>query len=172
MPRSVRRCRTQGDEPLLNAQRWFWTMIDTAYLSAVSALAGSAIGALASLATSWLTQHSQTRVTRRLQDQARREALYGEFIREASKLFADAFEHDLDDPAKLVQLYATVSTIRLFGQKQTLEEAEKVISLIGATYFAPNKDLRVFADITRAGELDPLFAFSKACREELKLARA
>ena len=56
------------------------------------------------------------RATLRLQDRARREALYGEFIREASKLFADAFEQELDDPAKLVQLYAIVSTLRLFGQ--------------------------------------------------------
>ena len=142
------------------------------YISAASALAGSAIGAPASLVTAWLTQHSQTRVTQRLQDQARREALYGEFIREASKLFADAFEHELDNPAKLVQLYATVSTIRLFGQKRTLEEAEQVMHLIGATYFSPNKDLREFADITGKRELDPLYGFSQACREELKLARA
>ena len=145
--------------------------MDAGYISALSALAGSAIGALASLVTAWLTQHSQTRVTQRLQDQARREALYGEFIREASKLFADAFEHDLDDPAKMVELYATVSTIRLFGQPRTLEEAEKVMQRIGATYFAPNKDVRLFADIAHNGELDPLFAFSDACREELRLAR-
>jgi hypothetical protein len=145
--------------------------MDTGYISAISALAGSAIGALASLATTWLTQHSQTRVTQRLQDRARREALYGEFIREASKLFADAFEHELDDPTKLVQLYAIVSTIRLFGRPRTLEEAERVINQIGAAYFAPNKELRLFANITVEGELDPLCAFSTACREELKLAR-
>jgi hypothetical protein len=107
-----------------------------------------------------------------LQDQTRREALYGEFIREASKLFADAFEHELDDPTKLVQLYAIVSTKRLFGQKQTLEGTERVMSQIGAAYFAPNKDLRLFADIAQEGEKDPLFAFSNACREELQLKRA
>ena len=107
----------------------------------------------------------------RVQDRARREALYSEFIREASKLFADAFEHELDDPAKLVQLYAIVNTIRLFAQPRTLEEVERVMNQIGAAYFAPNKELR-FADITKAGELDPLCAFSNACREELKLARS
>ena len=145
--------------------------MDAGYISGLAALAGSAIGALASLVTAWLTQHSQTRVTQRSQDQARREALYGEFIREASKLFADAFEHELDDPAKLVQLYATVSIIRLFGQQRTLEEAEGVMHRIGATYFAPNKDVRLFADIVRNGELDPLYGFSSACRTELQLAR-
>lgn len=145
--------------------------MDTAYISALAALARSAIGAPASLATTWLTQHSQTRATQRVQDRARPEALYGELIREASRLFADAFEHELDDPAKLVQLYATVSMIRLFGRPRTLEEAERVMRQIGATYFAPNKELRLFADIATAGELDPLCAFSRACREELKLAR-
>lgn len=39
---------------------------------------------------------------------------------------------------------------------------------IGATYFAPNKDVRLFVEIAPQGELDPLFAFSKACREELR----
>jgi hypothetical protein len=101
---------------------------------------------------------------------ARRETLYGEFISEASKLF-DAFEHELDDPAKLVRLYATVCTIRLFSEPQTLKEAERIMKQIGAAYFAPNKELRLFADITAAGELDPLFAFSNACRQDLKLAR-
>ena len=142
--------------------------MDTAYFSAVAALAGSAIGALASVATTWVTQFSQARTMQRVQDRARREALYSEFIREASKLFADAFEHELDDPAKLVQLYAIVNTIRLFGQPRILEEAERVMNQIGAAYFAPNKELRLFADITKAGELDPLCAFSNACGEELK----
>ena len=61
--------------------------------------------------------------------------------------------------------------IRLFGEPQTLKEAERIMKQIGAAYFAPNKELRLFADITAAGELDPLFAFSDACRQELKLAR-
>jgi hypothetical protein len=141
--------------------------MDAGYISAFAALAGSAIGALASLATSWVTQASQARTTQRAQDRARREALYGDFIREASRLFVDAFEHELDDPAKLVHLYAIVSTLRLFGQPRTLEAAEEVMNRIGAAYFEPNKELRLFANITRAGELDPLCAFSQACRDEL-----
>jgi hypothetical protein len=145
--------------------------MEAAYISALAALAGSAIGALASFATSWLTQHSQLLATQRLQDRARREALYGEFIREASRLFGDAFEHTLEDPATLVQLYALVGSIRLFGTKATLEEAEKVMALIGATYLAPNKDLELFGRIETAGELDPLYAFSQACRHELQQIR-
>jgi hypothetical protein len=117
-------------------------------------------------------QASQARAAQRLQDRAHREALYSEFIQEASRLFVDAFEHELEDPAKLVHLYAIVSTIRLFGNPATLLEAEKVMTQIGATYFAPNKDVRLFAEIAPAGDLDPLFAFSKACRDELQIARS
>ena len=141
--------------------------MDVGYISALSALAGSAIGALASLATTWLTQHSQTRVMQRVQDRARREALYSEFIGEASKLFADAITHELDDPAKLVELYAISSRIRLFGDPRTLEEAERVVNQIGAAYFAPNKDLQLLADMAKGTEFDLLFAFSNACRAEL-----
>jgi hypothetical protein len=142
--------------------------MDASYVPALSALAGSAIGALASFATAWISQNSQARALQRGQDRARREALYSEFINEASRLFGDAFEHVLDDPSKMVQLYATVSRIRLFGQPRTLAAAEEVMRQIGATYFAPNKELKLFADIARAGELDPLCAFSEACRDELR----
>ena len=145
--------------------------MDAAYLPALSALAGSAIGAMASFATTWLTQHSQERATLLVQDRARREALYGEFIREASTLFGDAFRHELDDPAKLVNLYAIVNKIRLFGELETLQEAERVMQRIGETYFAPNKDLAAFADIRDASDLDPLCAFSTVCRRELAIAR-
>jgi len=43
------------------------------------------------------------------------------------------------------------------------------MSQIGAAYFAPNKDVHLFAEIAPAGELDPLFAFSAACRDELQV---
>ena len=146
--------------------------MDASYVPAMAALAGSAIGALASLGTSWISQNSQARAVQLGQDRARGEALYGEFIREASKLFGDAFGHEMEDPAKLVQFYAIVGMIRLFGQPRTLTEAEAVTREIGATYFAPNKALRLFADIVRAGELDPLCAFSDACRDELRSGRS
>ena len=145
--------------------------MDAAYISALSALAGSAIGAMASLATTWLTQLSQERAALPVQDRARREALYGEFIRKASTLFGDAYRPDLDDPAKLVNLYAIVNKIRLFGEPETLQEAERVMQRIGETYLAPNKDLAAFADICHPTDLDPLCAFSMVCRRELAIAR-
>ncbi len=58
--------------------------MDPAYLSAFAALAGSTIGGLTSLATSWLTQHVQFRAQLFTHDITRREELYKDFIEEAS----------------------------------------------------------------------------------------
>jgi hypothetical protein len=61
--------------------------MDPAYISTLAALTGSAIGALASFATTWTTQDSQARAARRAQERAHREALHGVFIQEESRLF-------------------------------------------------------------------------------------
>jgi len=50
--------------------------MDSAYMSGIAALAGSAIGGLASFATTWLTQHSQERARRSAKEITRREHLY------------------------------------------------------------------------------------------------
>ncbi|MDB5607829.1 MAG: hypothetical protein JWP25_4729 [Bradyrhizobium sp.] len=80
--------------------------MNNAYISAFAAPAGSGIGAIASFATTWLTQDAQKRARRVAQAMTRRERLYGEFIEEASKLFTDALTHQFDDPSKFVRLYA------------------------------------------------------------------
>ena len=64
-------------------------MMNAAYLPALAALAGSAVGGLTSLASAWLTQKHQDRAKRVLQDKGRRQKLYKRFIDEASKLYAD-----------------------------------------------------------------------------------
>ena len=64
--------------------------MNSAYLSALAALAGSAIGGLTSLVSAWLTQRRQDHAQRLLQDKLRRQKLYRQFIDEASKLYADA----------------------------------------------------------------------------------
>jgi hypothetical protein len=82
------------------------SIMDPAYFSAFSALAGSAIGGLTSLAASWLTQRGQVSAQQLAHDIGRREELYKEFIEETSKSFADAIEHSEVDAAKIVRLYA------------------------------------------------------------------
>ena len=66
--------------------------MNPAYISALSALFGSAIGAIASLATTWLTQHHQDEVRQRAQENVRRERVFVEFIDLSSKAFVDALQ--------------------------------------------------------------------------------
>jgi hypothetical protein len=140
--------------------------MDNAYMSAIAALVGSTIGALASLATTWRTQHSQERAQRIAQAMTRREHLYGEFIEEASKLFTDALTHQLEEPSKFVRLYALVGNLRLSASANVIVKAEEVMREIVETYNLPNMDFRNLED-RQEYDTDVLRAFSEACREDL-----
>jgi hypothetical protein len=70
--------------------------MDTAILSATSALVGSLIGALSTLAASWLTLRGRVRAQALVHEAAKREALYAEFIIEASRRPTDAWAHQAE----------------------------------------------------------------------------
>ena len=141
-------------------------MIDAAYLSALAALAGSAIGGLTSLGASWLTQRVQVTAQRVAQELNRREELYKDFMDEASAAFADALERSELDVAKLVRLYALVSRMRVVSSERVVEQADAVMRTIMETYHAPNRSLRQVAEEAEPSALDPLRGFSDACRAE------
>lgn len=113
--------------------------MNNAYISAFAALAGSGIGAIASFATTWLTQDAQERARRVAQAMTRRERLYGEFIEEASKLFTDALTHQFDDPSKFVRLYALVGKLRLCAPSNVIAKAEEVMQHIVEVYHLPTE---------------------------------
>ena len=142
--------------------------MDPAYYSAFAALAGSAIGGLTSLGASWLTQYVQFRAQQLTHDVGRREELYKNFIEEASKWYADAYEHDKPEISNLVSLYALVSRMRVLSSPAIVENADKVIRVIIETYLAPNKSFRDLVELVRSDAMDPLRGFSNACREELR----
>jgi hypothetical protein len=137
------------------------------YVSAVSALAGSAIGAMASVATTWLTQHSQDRSRRYSQSVTRRERLYGVFIDEASALLADALTHERVDPSKFVRIYATIRKLRLFASADVVSQADKVMRDISEIYYLPNRDFTK-RDAAQDTSMNILQVFSEACRNELR----
>ena len=89
--------------------------MDSPYLPAVAALAGSAIGGLTSFASAWLTQRHQDRANRLSRDKARRQKVYRQFIEEASKLYADALVHDDLQISTLVSAYALISRMRVLS---------------------------------------------------------
>jgi len=139
------------------------------YTSAIAALAGSAIGALASLATTWLTLNVQERARGFTQAVTRKENLYGQFIDEASKLLADALNHNLDDASRLVHLYALIGKLRLFASPGVLSTADEVLRRIIGTYESPKKDFHAEISSQHLDDLDILRAFTEACRRDLAL---
>ena len=141
--------------------------MDTAYISAFAALGGSAVGALASFMTTWLTLNSQDRANRSVRAVNRRENLYGEFIEEAAKLYSDALTNAPEDAKKFVHIYALVSKLRLFASRDVLVQVEELMLKIVQTYESPEKDFQ--CAIRRPNDMDILRPFGEACRKELKL---
>jgi hypothetical protein len=142
--------------------------MNSTYLPALAALAGSAIGGLTSLGSAWLTQHRQDRATRLSKNKARRQKLYRQFIDEASKLYADALVHDQAEVAALVSVYALISRMRVVSSSAVVEKAEAVIHVIVDTYFAPNKTFPEVRKLMDSRAIDPLRTFSEECRAELR----
>jgi hypothetical protein len=75
--------------------------MESTIITAVAAACGSLVGATATIVTTWITQRTQ-RVHARWEAKLRdREALYGEFITEASRLAVEAFSHLLENRTRL-----------------------------------------------------------------------
>ena len=143
--------------------------MDVAYVSAISALAGSVIGGLTSGYTTWLTQRSQARAGMVAHDLARREDLIRDFIVVASKMYGDALVNSEPKMPEIVDLYAMVSRMRVLTMPRSVVCAEKVMDSIIETYFAPNRTIADLREIVKGGQgVDPLKDFSEAAREELR----
>ena len=140
--------------------------MDTAFISALAALGGSTVGALASFTTTWITITGQQRAKTLAHATLKKENLYGQFIDEASRLFTDALSHELDDASKFVQLYALSNKLRLFAPVDVLAAMDEVADRILETYRSPNLDLRARG---AAPKIDILRGFSRACRKDLHL---
>ena len=140
--------------------------MEPATISALAALAGATIGGVTSFAATWLTQRTQARVQELTHSLTVREQLYKAFIKEASKLYADALVREISDISNLVELYAMISEMRVISARNTVESAEKVARLIVNTYRAPNKTLPELEDMVNRGAIVVLQTFSEAARQE------
>lgn len=142
--------------------------MDGAYVSAFAALAGTAIGGLASFATSWTTQHAQTRAQRIAAERDARAELFGRFLDEAAKLYADALQSRRDDISRLTGIYALTNRIRLTSSDRVVQGADAVARIIIESYAAPNQTMEDMRTNWIERHVDPLRDFSEACREELR----
>jgi hypothetical protein len=143
--------------------------MDIAYVSALSALAGTVVGGLTSGITTLLSQRARTRAEQLAHDKSWREDLYKDFIVAASKAYTDAMMSNEPQLEELVALYAMISRMRVQSSPQTVGSAEKIMRVTMDTYFAPNKTIREVAELIKSGAgIDPLKDFSEAAREELR----
>jgi hypothetical protein len=141
--------------------------MDLAYLSAASALLGSAAGGVTSVASTWLARRHQDRSLRLTQEWTRRERIFGAFIDQASKMFAQALSQThLEDPASIVPLYATMGKLRLFASERTIAAAQEVMNRVVEMHYLPSPDFRSRPSRNEQ-EFDLLRDFTEACRAEL-----
>jgi hypothetical protein len=142
--------------------------MDVAYVSALSALAGSVVGSLTSGFTTWLSQRAQARAGRLAHEMSRREELFKDFIVAASKAHGEAIVSNEPKLEELIALYSMVSEMRVMSLPRTVECADQVMRATIDTYFAPNKTIRELHELVQSGTgIDPLKDFSEAAREEL-----
>jgi hypothetical protein len=144
-------------------------MHDAAYISALSALAGSLVGGLTSGIATWLSVRNQARSGRVAHDLSQREDLYRDFIVAASKIYGDAMLSNEPQMQDLVALYSMISRMRVLSSTRTVACAQKVVEATVDTYFGPNKTIRELRELIKRGAgIDPLKDFSEAAREELQ----
>ena len=141
--------------------------MDTPMITALAAASGSIVGAVVSGFIAWNSQRMQTLREQTQQGLRERQALYGEFSTEASRLVVDAASHSLETPEKLVILYGILGRIRLVSSGKILAEAEKFLRQIVDLYERPNLTLEQVRATLDSEDFDPLKTFSLACRAEL-----
>jgi hypothetical protein len=142
--------------------------MDANLITALAGVLGSVSGASAAIATTWISQKSQTVRERGKWETRKRETLYGDFITEASHLMADAFDHSLDKPETLVKLYANLGRIRLVSSDAVLAAAEACCDRILKLYSEPNRTMAEISTTLHGGEFEEFRLFSDACRTELR----
>jgi hypothetical protein len=144
--------------------------MDNAILSASSALIGSLIGGMSTLAASWLSLRGRVRAQALVQEAAKREALYAEFIIEASRRLSETWSHQAESPEVLAGLYSAHQRMRLTSSDEVIRLADYVIRLVIQAYAAPDKTFDELRQHIAASDeqWDPLRGFAEACRAELR----
>jgi hypothetical protein len=103
--------------------------MDVAYISALSALAGSMVGGLTAGITTWLSQRAHARAGQLAHEMSRRDDLYKDSIVAASKIYGDAVLSNERQIQELVTLYAMISRMRLNEAERFLEAFRERLGL-------------------------------------------
>jgi hypothetical protein len=142
--------------------------IDAAILPTIAGLLGSLIGGTSTFAASWFTHRGQLRAEMVAKLLAARQAVYAEFISEASKRVAEAWGHHAESPADIAVLYGAIEQMRLTSSAEVIVAADKVIRQIVEAYAAPDRTFEDLRHSLAGGNFsDPIRHFSEVCRKEL-----
>lgn len=143
--------------------------MNPAIISALAALGGSSIGALAPVLSNFILERSVTRRELLNRQIAQRETLYSDFINEASRIYAKSVIRNLEGMDEIVTLYALVSRIRLMATESVVREAETFVKLIVTRFGEPNLTVEQIRTAALSTNGEPLDRFSLACRKELRI---
>jgi len=142
--------------------------MDIAYISALSALAGSVVGGLASGLTTWMSNRAQARAGRLVHNLSRCQDLFKDFIIATSKVYGDACVSSEPQIQELVLIYGMISRMRVLCSPQIVAIANKIVAAAVDTFYEPNKTVRELNELIKGGRIDPLKEFAEAAREELQ----
>ena len=142
--------------------------MDAAILSTVSALAGTAIGALSSLGSTWMTTQAQARAARLAAERAKREDIYGRFMDELARLYAGALNNVGVDYEKLTNAFALNGRIALYASEPVNEAAVQAMRYIVDLALGPKRSPEEVRAMMDQREANVIGAFAECCRAELQ----
>ncbi len=145
--------------------------MDAALLPTVSALAGTAIGAFASLGSTWMTTQTQARAARLAAERGKREDIYGRFMDELAHLFAGALNNVGIDYERLTSAYALNGRIALYASAPVNEAAEAAMRYIVDLALGEKRTPEQVRAMMDQQEANVIRAFAAQCREELQRLR-
>jgi hypothetical protein len=145
--------------------------MDGALLSTVSALAGTAIGALSSLGSTYMTTQAQARAARLAAERAKREDIYGRYMDELARLYASALNSVGVDYERLTAAYALNGRIALYASDPVTGAADAALRFIVDLALGPARSPEEMRAMMDHSEANVIGAFARSCREELQAIR-
>ncbi len=137
-------------------------------LSASSALAGSIVGALASVLSSYVMPSGATHRDLLARNIAERQALYAKFIKHAARVYAKALTSNAGELDETIHLYGLISRMRLVATNPVVQAAEDAVHAVVSQYDENNLSMDQLQILIREPMRDPSANFSTACRTELR----
>jgi hypothetical protein len=138
--------------------------MDAAILSTFSALAGTAIGAMSSLGSTWMTTQAQARAARLAAERAKREDIYGRYMDELARLCAGALNNIGVDYDRLTSAYALSGRIALYATPPVVESANRAMRIIVDIALGPKRTPEEVRAMMDQRDANVIGAFAENCR--------